>query len=85
MRRRLGQREPGQRAVVGEQALSGADGDRVQQQVQLVDQVVRQQRVYELTAAVGEDVLAGPRLERAGCGYFFTAPAALLGLSAGLR
>ena len=38
---------------------------RIDEQVQLVDEIVREQRVHELTAAVGEDVLARLRLQRA--------------------
>jgi len=32
--------------------------------VKLINEIVLQQRVHELTAAVGEDVLAGLHLER---------------------
>ena len=41
---RSGQCEPGGRAAVSEQPLTGAEGQRVDEQVQVVDQAVGEQR-----------------------------------------
>ena len=46
------------------QALSAADRQRIEQQVQLVDEIGLQQQVHQLAAAVGQDHLAGLGLER---------------------
>ena len=48
-----------------QRTLAAAERERVEQQVQLVDQVVLEQRVHELAAAIGQDGLARLRLERA--------------------
>jgi len=48
-----------------EHALASAERQRKDVQVQLVHEVVLEQRVHELAAAVGQDRLAGGRLERA--------------------
>ena len=46
---------------VAEEALAGADDDRVDQQPELVDEVGLEQRLRELRAAVHDDVAARTR------------------------
>jgi hypothetical protein len=38
--------------------IANGEAERIHQQVQFIDQIVREQRVHQLTAAVGQDVLA---------------------------
>ena len=47
------------------QALTLSDRQRIDKQVQLVDEIVRKQRVHELAASIGDDVLARLCLEGA--------------------
>ena len=51
-------------AGLAEQALAGPEGDRVDPQTQLVDQVVLDQRAYELKAAGDDDVPVYVLLQR---------------------
>src|SRR5581483_11049575 len=51
-------------ARLAEEALPGADDDRVDEQAQLVDEVVLDQRPHELRAAVHDDVPFVPALQR---------------------
>src|SRR5687767_8395783 len=51
--------------VVREDTLAASQRQRVQKKMQLVDQVVLEQRVDELAAAIREDVLARLRFESA--------------------
>src|SRR6266436_9755663 len=51
-------------AGLAEQALAGAESDREDLQPQLVDQVVLDQRVYELEAAGDDDVPVDLLLQR---------------------
>jgi hypothetical protein len=63
VRLRRRQREIGVHAV-GKDPLAAAQDQWIDQQVQLVDEIGRDERLNELAAAVGEDVLAGLRLQR---------------------
>src|SRR6266540_2792310 len=63
--RRLREHEPEVDAGRREHALAGAERQRIDVQVELVHEVVPEQRVNELAAPVGHDGLAGARLERA--------------------
>src|SRR5688572_12497347 len=51
--------------AIGEDSLAAAEHQRIDQQVQFVHEVVLEQRVHELTAAIEKDVLARLRLQRA--------------------
>jgi hypothetical protein len=48
---------------LGKQSLSAAQDERIEQQMELIDQAVLEQRVHELVAPIREDVLAGRCLE----------------------
>jgi len=43
--------------------FSAAEDEGIEEQMKLIDEIVLEQRVYELLAPIGEDVFAGRRLQ----------------------
>src|SRR5687767_7451448 len=58
-----GQQRKVERHATRQNTLAGAERYRINEQMQLVDQFVLEQRVHQLTASVGQNVLPGFSLQ----------------------